>query len=56
MDINELRNEIYRRRDMLVRYFARKGMRDEAEDMASRTMIKAAENIEGLRAEDKVEN
>lgn len=56
MDIIELRNEIYCRRDMLIRYFVRKGMRDEAEDMASRTMIKAVENIEGLRDEDKLEN
>lgn len=56
MDINELMNEIYCRRDMLIRYFARKGMRDEAEDMASRTMIKAVESVAGLKDEDKLEN
>lgn len=56
MDIVELRNEIYRRREMLVRYFVRKGMRDEAEDMASRTMIKAVEGVEGLKDEGKLEN
>lgn len=56
MDIVELRNEIYRRRDDLIKYFVRKGMKDEAEDMASRTMVAAAENAATLRDEDKLEN
>ncbi len=56
MDIIKLRNEIYCRRDMLIRYFVRKGMRDEAEDMAGRTMIKAVESVAGLQDEDKLEN
>lgn len=56
MDIVELTNEIYRRRDDLVRYFVRKGMKDEAEDMASRTMIAAVKSAASLRDEDKLEN
>lgn len=56
MDIVEVRNEIYRRRDDLVRFFVRKGMKDEAEDMASRTMIKAVKDAASLRDEDKLEN
>lgn len=56
MDIVELRKELYARREALIVYFRNQGIKEDAEDLASKVIIKAVEKAGTLRDHDKLDH